>query len=71
MSPVLAFLDTQDIILIGIVAMILFGATKLPKFARSLGQSVNEFKQGMKDPPRPYDPPAADKPEQPADPNRN
>jgi sec-independent protein translocase protein TatA len=39
-------------LVIGLVALLLFGA-RLPKLARSLGQSVNEFKQGMKDPAKP------------------
>ncbi|HKZ75026.1 MAG TPA: twin-arginine translocase TatA/TatE family subunit [Actinomycetota bacterium] len=29
--------------------MLLFGAKKLPEFARSLGRSSSEFKRGMKD----------------------
>lgn len=54
MQHVLAIFDVggQEMLVIGLVALLLFGA-RLPKLARSLGQSVNEFKQGMKDPPRP------------------
>ncbi len=57
MSPVLAIfnLGGGEILVIGLIALLLFG-TRLPKLARSLGQSVNEFKQGMKDPPQPHDP---------------
>jgi sec-independent protein translocase protein TatA len=53
MSPVLAIfnLGGGEILVIGLIALLLFG-TRLPKVARSLGQSVNEFKQGMKDPPK-------------------
>jgi sec-independent protein translocase protein TatA len=40
-----------ELLLIALIALLLFG-TRLPKVARSLGQSVNEFKQGMKDPPQ-------------------
>jgi sec-independent protein translocase protein TatA len=29
------------------IVLLIFGATKLPKLARSMGQSVNEFKKGM------------------------
>lgn len=63
MSPVLALFDlgTGEIVMIVIAGLVLFGSTKLPKFARSLGQSVNEFKQGMKDPPKPYEPKADEK----------
>jgi sec-independent protein translocase protein TatA len=54
MVPVLAFfgsLGGGELLVIGLIALLLFG-TRLPKVARSLGQSVNEFKQGMKDPPK-------------------
>jgi sec-independent protein translocase protein TatA len=37
---------TELIIILGIL-MLLFGATRLPKLARSLGQSSREFKEGM------------------------
>lgn len=52
MSPVLALLGLGpgEFIVIGLIALLLFG-TRLPKVARSLGQSVNEFKQGMKEHP--------------------
>lgn len=32
-----------------VIALLLFGASKLPKLARAAGASVNEFKKGMKD----------------------
>ncbi len=58
MAPMLAIfnLGGGEMLVIGLIALLLFGM-RLPKLARSLGQSVNEFKQGMKDPPMPYDPP--------------
>ena len=54
MTPVLAIfnLGGGEMLVIGLIALLLFGM-RLPKLARSLGQSVNEFKQGMKDPPQP------------------
>ena len=62
MSPVLAFagLGAGELVVIGLIALLLFG-TRLPKVARSLGQSVNEFKQGMKDPAKDANAPAGDK----------
>ncbi len=36
-----------EIAAIVFVALLLFGSTKLPKMARSMGQSVNEFKTGL------------------------
>ena len=42
-------LGTQEIILILIIVLLLFGANKLPELARSLGVSVREFKKAMKE----------------------
>ncbi len=35
----------QEILLILIIVLILFGAKRLPELARSLGQSMNEFRK--------------------------
>jgi len=43
---------TELIIVLAIV-LLLFGSTKLPKLARSLGQASNEFKKGVEDGPGP------------------
>lgn len=43
---VLGFGPTE-ILLIFIVIVLLFGATKLPELARSMGQSMGEFKVGQ------------------------
>jgi len=32
------------------VLLLLFGSSRLPKMARSLGQSLTEFKRGLKEP---------------------
>ena len=42
-------IGTTEIIIIGAVVFVLFGATAIPKFAKSLGQAKREFKQGFKD----------------------
>ena len=39
-------------VVIGGIAVLLFGGKKLPGLARSLGQSVTEFKQGIKSKPK-------------------
>jgi sec-independent protein translocase protein TatA len=38
-----------EIIVIVIVVLVLFGATAIPKFARSLGQAKKEFTAAMKE----------------------
>jgi len=40
-------LGSQEMILIFIVVILLFGATKLPELARSMGKSVGEFKRAQ------------------------
>lgn len=42
-------LGTQELLLILFIALLLFGANKLPELARSLGLSVREFKKAMKE----------------------
>jgi sec-independent protein translocase protein TatA len=38
-------LGTQELLVILLIAMLLFGAQKLPELARGLGQSVKEFQK--------------------------
>ena len=45
----------QEILLVLLIVLLLFGATRLPKLSRSMGQSIRGFKQGLKE-----DPPAED-----------
>jgi sec-independent protein translocase protein TatA len=42
-------LGGPELLIILVVVLLLFGSTKLPKLARSLGQAQNEFKSGLKD----------------------
>jgi sec-independent protein translocase protein TatA len=48
-------LGAWEIILILAVLLLLFGAGKLPKLARSLGSSMTEFKKGLRGEPAPED----------------
>lgn len=38
---------STELIIVLVVVLLLFGAGRLPKLARSLGQSSKEFKQGL------------------------
>ncbi len=40
-------LGYQELLVILVIVLILFGANRLPELARSLGSSVKEFKKGI------------------------
>ncbi|MCL2390032.1 MAG: twin-arginine translocase TatA/TatE family subunit [Endomicrobia bacterium] len=42
-------LGFQELVVILLLALVLFGAKRLPGIARALGKSVQEFKDGMND----------------------
>ena len=43
-------LGYQELLIILVIVLILFGANRLPDLARSLGSSVKEFKKGINEP---------------------
>jgi len=38
-----------ELIIVLLIVLLVFGSTKLPKLARSLGQAQKEFKDGLKE----------------------
>ena len=40
-------LGAPELLIILVIFMLIFGAAKLPKLARSLGESSKEFKRGL------------------------
>jgi sec-independent protein translocase protein TatA len=38
-----------ELLIILLVVLVIFGGSKVPQLARSLGRAQNEFKQGLKD----------------------
>ncbi len=42
-------IGSQDLIIGLVIAVVLFGAKKLPELAGSVGKSLKEFKKGMAD----------------------
>jgi TatA/E family protein of Tat protein translocase len=53
-------LGSQELIVIVVIALVLFGGSKLPELARSLGRSINEFKKGVNEGMKTDEPPAKD-----------
>lgn len=45
----LANIGAPEILIVAIVIVLVFGASQLPKLARSVGQAQKEFKQGLKE----------------------
>jgi len=42
-------IGTSELMLIGLVALIVFGPRKLPEFARTIGKTMNEFRHSTDD----------------------
>lgn len=42
-------IGTTELLLIGGIALLVFGGKKVPEMMRGLGEGVKEFKKGMKD----------------------
>ena len=40
-------LGPTELIIILVIVLVLFGSTRLPKLARSMGQAQKEFKKGL------------------------
>ena len=45
----LGIIGMQEIIIIAVVVLLLFGGKKIPELMRGLGAGVKSFKEGMKD----------------------
>ncbi len=43
------FLGMQELLIILLVVLLLFGAKRIPEIMRSFGSGINEFKRGMKE----------------------
>jgi sec-independent protein translocase protein TatA len=41
------FISIQEVLLLVVVLLLLFGAKRLPEIGRSLGQGMREFKDGI------------------------
>lgn len=50
MAIPLLFIGTTELLLIGGIALLIFGGKKLPEMMKGLGQGVQSFKKGMNEP---------------------
>jgi sec-independent protein translocase protein TatA len=48
LSPILAAWSAQELLIVLIIVLILFGGAKLPGLAKGLGQSIKEFKKASR-----------------------
>jgi sec-independent protein translocase protein TatA len=39
----------QELLIILVIVLVLFGASRLPQLARSIGQSAKEFRKGLEE----------------------
>ncbi|MFH1190265.1 MAG: twin-arginine translocase TatA/TatE family subunit [Candidatus Omnitrophota bacterium] len=39
----------QELLVILLICLLVFGASKLPEIGRALGKTIGEFKKGLKD----------------------
>ena len=45
------FGKTEELVVLLLIVLVLFGAKKLPELSRSIGQSVREVRKGFRDEP--------------------
>jgi TatA/E family protein of Tat protein translocase len=74
MSPVFAIITGPEIAIIVGIAVLLFGADRIPKLARSMGEAKKEFEAAQRGPAAGRAPPPADTsgaPQPPSPPPQN
>ena len=49
MFPIAWIPQGQELIIIGIIVIVLFGAKKLPEIGKSLAEGIHEFKKASKE----------------------
>ena len=42
----IGMIGTQELLIILVILLLIFGGTRLPQLAKGLGKSIREFKQG-------------------------
>jgi sec-independent protein translocase protein TatA len=49
LNSTLAFLSTNELLIIGIIILLLFGGAKIPQLMRGLGKGMGEFQRGVEE----------------------
>ena len=49
MTPVLAMIGSNDIMIIAVVVVLLFGTAKIPQLMKGMGEGIREFKKAAAD----------------------
>lgn len=50
-SPVMGFImpSTNELLIIGLIVIVLFGGTRIPQLMRGVGEGIREFRKGVSD----------------------
>ncbi len=46
--PLIPFLGGQELLIIALVLLVLFGGTRIPSLMRGMGQGIREFRKELK-----------------------
>ena len=49
MFAIIGGLGMQELIIVLVILLLLFGSTRLPQLAKGMGKSIREFKKGVSD----------------------
>ena len=48
MLPLIGFMGGQEILIVALILLVLFGGTKIPSLMRGMGQGIHEFRKELK-----------------------
>jgi len=48
MLPLFGFMGGQELLVVALVLLVLFGGTKIPSLMRGMGQGIREFRKELK-----------------------
>lgn len=48
MLPLVGFIGGQELIIIALILLVLFGGTRIPSLMRGMGQGIREFRKELK-----------------------